>query len=277
VTADDDKSGATPNGDSSDATCLEEREADGAPDEARPPARQTGEIRMLSGPDERRWEFVRLLRIMWEFLTGFRKLHFVGPCVTVFGSARFDEGNRYYELAREVGRRTADTGFTVMTGGGPGLMEAANRGAKDVGGRSVGCNIELPFEQDPNDYLDDWLEFRYFFVRKVMLVKYSFGFVILPGGFGTMDECFETLTLVQTDKIREFPVILMGTDYWGDLVDFIRDEMVEKGTISPDDPDILHVTDDVDDAVAHLKRTAVDDFDLSYEAPVEPSSWLGES
>lgn len=233
--------------------------------------------RLLEGPTKRRWEFARLFRIMWEFLVGFRKLHFVGPCVSIFGSARFEEGHRYYELAREVGRRTADLGFTVLTGGGPGIMEAANRGAKDVGGRSFGCNIQLPFEQEANEYLDDWLDFRYFFVRKVMLVKYSYGFVILPGGFGTMDECFETLTLIQTDKIREFPVVLMGTDYWDEMLDFIHNDMVDDGTISQGDPDLFFVTDSVDEAMDHLREAAIEGFDLSYKRPVEPSSLLGEN
>jgi uncharacterized protein (TIGR00730 family) len=147
-------------------------------------------------------ELIRVLRIMVEFVRGFRALHFVGPCVTVFGSARFKEDHPYYALGREVGRELARAGFTVMTGGGPGIMEAANRGAKEVGGRSVGCNIELPAEQKPNQYLDRFITFHHFFVRKVMLVKYSYAFVALPGGFGTLDEIFETATLVQTGKIR---------------------------------------------------------------------------
>lgn len=277
MTTDDDSSPPAPPDASSDGSSPADEGTDEDSDSDRPPSRQTDEIRMLSGPEKRRWELVRLLRIMWEFLTGFRKLHFIGPCVTVFGSARFGEDNRYYQMAREVGRRAAETGFTVMTGGGPGIMEAANRGAKDVGGRSFGCNVQLPFEQEPNDYLDDWLEFRYFFVRKVMLVKYSYGFVIMPGGFGTMDECFETLTLIQTDKIREFPVVVMGTDYWGDVLEFIHEDMIEDETISPEDTDLLYVTDDVDEAVAHLEQAATEKFDLSYEPPVSPRTWLGES
>src|SRR5262245_21448532 len=158
--------------------------------------------RFLQGPQARRSELFRAIRIFIEFIRGFRALHFVGPCVTVFGSARFKEDHPYYALGREVGRALARAGFTVMTGGGPGIMEAANRGAKDVGGRSVGCNIELPEEQRPNPYLDRWITFRHFFVRKVMLVKYSYAFVALPGGFGTLDEIFETATLVQTGKIK---------------------------------------------------------------------------
>jgi hypothetical protein len=230
------------------------------------------DIRFLRGPRKRRSELWRILRIMWEFVVGFRKLHFVGPCVTVFGSARFEEDHRYYKLARRMAARTAKLGFTIMTGGGPGIMEAANRGAKDVDGKSIGCNIQLPFEQEANPYLDDWIDFNYFFVRKVMLVKYSYGFVIMPGGFGTMDEFFETLTLIQTDKIRDFPIILMGRDYWADMIDFVHDEMIDDATISPDDTDLFCLTDSVDEAIAHLQQAAIDEFELTYE----PSTLLGE-
>ena len=164
----------------------------------------------LSGPGKRVSELVRAGRIFTEFLRGFRRLHFVGPCVTVFGSARFPEDHVYYRLAREVGAQLAHAGFTVMTGGGPGVMEAANRGAQEAGGRSIGCNIELPCEQEPNPYLDEWVEFDHFFVRKVMLVKYSYAFVVMPGGFGTMDEIFETLTLVQTGiHLRNIRVVFV--------------------------------------------------------------------
>ena len=177
-------------------------------------ASATGEERrFLSGRRPRGLELWHTLRIFFEFIYGYRCLHFVGPCVTVFGSARFDEEHENYALAREMGRRIARAGFTVMTGGGPGIMEAANRGAKDVGGRSVGCNIELPVEQKPNAYLDRWVTFRHFFVRKMMLVKYSYAFVVMPGGFGTLDELFEAATLIQTGKIKSFPVILMGVEY----------------------------------------------------------------
>ncbi|MFP4598786.1 MAG: TIGR00730 family Rossman fold protein [Persicimonas sp.] len=233
------------------------------------------EIRFLEGPKTRRFEFVRLVRIMWEFLRGFRKLHFVGPCVTVFGSARFEEGHDYYKLARATGAALAQKGFTVMTGGGPGIMEAANRGAKDVGGKSIGCNIELPFEQVANPYLDEWIDFRYFFVRKVMLVKYSYAFVIMPGGFGTMDEVFETLTLIQTGKIHDFPVVLMGKDYWKPILDFVETMMIEVGTISPEDRELLTVTDDIDEMLEVLDKKAIDQFELTYEE-TEKSRLLGE-
>jgi len=210
----------------------------------------------LAGPAWRLVELRRLGRILLEFLRGFRKLHFVGPCVTVFGSARFPEGHPYYEMARETGRLLAEAGFTVMTGGGPGVMEGANRGALEAGGRSVGCNIELPHEQRPNPYLDFFLEFRYFFVRKVMLVKYSHGFVVLPGGFGTMDEIFETATLIQTGKIPSFPLILMGTEYWRPLFEMLRGTMLPHGTIESSDIDRLQLTDSPEVAIAAVERYA---------------------
>ena len=175
------------------------------------------ETKFLQGPQKRQSECWQAFKIFRELVTGFRKLHFVGPCVTVFGSARFDETHRYYGMAREVGRLLAKSGFTVMTGGGPGIMEAANRGAKDAGGRSIGCNIVLPLEQKPNPYVDSWIDFEYFFVRKLMLVKYSYAFVVMPGGFGTLDELFEVATLIQTGKVENFPVALMGADYWRPL------------------------------------------------------------
>ena len=210
----------------------------------------------LEGPSRRRSELVRAIKIFIEFIRGFRQLHFLGPCVTVFGSARFDEQHRYYGLAREMGRRLATAGFAVMTGGGPGIMEAANRGARDVGGLSVGCNIRLPQEQQHNPYLDKWVEFHYFFVRKVMLVKYSYAFVVMPGGFGTLDEIFETLTLVQTGKIKDFPIVLMGVSYWQPLVDFLRDRLVTEGTVDADDPDRVLLTDSPDEALRHILRAA---------------------
>ncbi|MCB9897222.1 MAG: TIGR00730 family Rossman fold protein [Planctomycetes bacterium] len=187
----------------------------------------------------------------------------MGPAVTVFGSARFDESHRYYALAREMGRRLARSGFTVMTGGGPGIMEAANRGAREERGPSVGCNIKLPKEQAPNPYLDRFVDFHYFFVRKVMLVKYSYAFVVLPGGFGTMDEIFETATLVQTAKICDFPLVLMGTDYWRPLIEFLRQRMVPEGTIAAADVDRFVLTDDPDQALAAILESAFSRFGLT--------------
>ena len=177
----------------------------------RPPP--SPDVPFLRGPQLRGLELKRAVQIFVEILKGFRALHFVGPCVTVFGSARFREDQPHYQTGREVGALLARAGFTVMTGGGPGIMEAANRGAKEVGGRSIGCNIELPQEQAPNPYLDRWVTFKHFFVRKVMLVKYSYAFIAMPGGFGTLDEVTEAATLIQTGKIAGFPMVLMGVDF----------------------------------------------------------------
>lgn len=202
-----------------------------------------------------------------------RGLHFVGPCISVFGSARFPEGHRYYEMARIMGQRIArDLGMTTLTGGGPGIMEAANRGAREVGGPSVGCNIVLPHEQKENPYLDKFVLFRYFFVRKVLLVKYSYAFIILPGGFGTMDEFFETLTLIQTKKIANFPIVIMGMDYYQPMRDYME-FMAKEGTISPGDLDLLRFTDDPDEAIAHIRHYLTTNF-----KPVQrkPKWWLFE-
>jgi uncharacterized protein (TIGR00730 family) len=229
----------------------------------------------LEGPQSRTSELARVIRVSRDFIRGIRGLHFVGPCVTVFGSARFPEDHRYYAMARDVGQRLGRAGFTVMTGGGPGIMEAANRGARDVGARSVGCNIILPQEQKPNPYVDRWIEFRYFFVRKVMLVKYSYAFVVLPGGFGTMDEIFECATLIQTGKIRNFPLILMGTDYWQPLREFICHRMVGEGTILPADCERLLFTDSVDEAMERILSAATREFGLVWKA--RPRWYFGES
>ena len=229
---------------------------------------ETDEGTFLAGPQRRGSELARIWRIALEFVRGFRELHFIGPCVTVFGSARFTSEHRYYELARETGERLARAGFAVMTGGGPGVMEAANRGAQDGGGLSVGCNIELPHEQSANDYLDLSVDFRYFFVRKVMLVKYSTAFVILPGGFGTMDEIFETATLVQTGKISNFPLVLLGTDYWRGLREFMDRTMVPERTISPEDAQRFVVTDSPAEAVDQILETTTEKFGLRWQPRV---------
>lgn len=211
-----------------------------------------------------------------ELIRGFRSLHFVGPCVTVFGSARFKETHPYYQQAREIGAKLAQSGFTVMTGGGPGIMEAANRGAKDVGGRSIGCNIELPHEQKPNPYLDQWITFRYFFVRKVMLVKYSYAFIGMPGGFGTLDEIFELATLIQTGKIKEFPLVLVGKSFWEPLVGFIRDRMLHEQTIDPQDLDRITISDDLDEIVQTITQTTMKRFGLNYGRPSRRRWFLWE-
>ena len=233
------------------------------------------ERHFLEGPHSRSHEFLTLIRITWELLRGFRLLHFVGPCVTVFGSARFKDDHPFYDLARKVGSRLAEMGFTVMTGGGPGIMEAANRGAKDAGGTSVGCNIKLPQEQQPNRYLDKFMTFRYFFVRKVMLVKYSYAFIVMPGGVGTLDELFESLTLIQTKKILGFPVVLMGTDYWEPITEMMK-RAVAAGTISPSDLSLFLITDSVDVAMQHLEKHAIEQFGLKRHTGMRRLGWLGE-
>ncbi len=212
------------------------------------------EPEFLEGPGSRRFELWFAIKVFWEFLRGFRGLHFIGPCVTVFGSARFKEGHPHYEAARQVSAQIAgELGLAIMTGGGPGIMEAANRGAHEAGGRSVGCNIRLPHEQKENPYLDKFVTIRYFFVRKVLLIKYSYAFVIFPGGFGTMDEFFETLTLVQTKKIDNFPIVVMGKEYYQPLHDYLQ-FMAEQGTISPEDMSLLLFTDNPDHAIAHIRQ-----------------------
>jgi hypothetical protein len=192
----------------------------------------------------------RVFRIMGEFVEGFEGLEGVEPAVSIFGSARMKEGQPYYEMTREVARKLAQSGFSIITGGGPGLMEAGNRGAQEGGGRSVGLNIFLPSEQVPNEYADTMINFRYFFVRKVMFVKYATAFVIMPGGFGTMDEFFESMTLIQTDKVEPFPVILIGKVFWNRLVGWINNVMLRRyHYISPGDPDLFRVTDSLREAV----------------------------
>jgi uncharacterized protein (TIGR00730 family) len=229
----------------------------------------------LEGPRLRRTELASVVKIALEFIKGFRTLHFVGPCVTVFGSARFQEDHPYYALARRVGGGLARLGFTVMTGGGPGIMEAANRGARENGGRSVGCNIVLPQEQKLNPYLDVNVTFEHFFVRKVMLVKYSYAFVVMPGGLGTMDELFEATTLIQTGKIEGFPVVVFGREYWKPLFDLLQG-MVRAGTVGAGDLDLLLMTDSVDDAMAHIEEHAIERFGLVRRKLPKRSRMLGE-
>lgn len=229
---------------------------------------------MLEGPHSRFDEFFTLFRIMADFLRGFRVLHFVGPCVTVFGSARIRQASPEYEMARQMGAGLARLGFTVMTGGGPGIMEAANRGAKEVGGRSVGCNIRLAFEQVPNDYLDRCVTFYYFFVRKTLLVKYSYAFVVMPGGAGTLDELFEALTLIQTGKIENFPIVVMGTEYWRELISLLE-KMARLGMIGAADLSLVYVTDSVEEAIEHIRRKAIEPFGLK-RVVRRNLPWLGE-
>lgn len=233
------------------------------------------ERRFLEGPRNRRRELLFSFKVLFEFLKGFRALHFVGPCVTVFGSARFKEDHFYYQEAVKMGAEISKIGFTVITGGGPGIMEAANKGAFEAGGRSVGCNIVLPHEQAENPFVQKSVEFRYFFVRKTLLLKYSYAFVIMPGGWGTMDELFEALTLIQTGKMNEFPVIIFGKEYWKNLIELI-DDMVEKGTVSSNDLRHLLVTDSIDESIAHLKKYSIQKFGLKTKKRFKPSAWFGE-
>jgi len=207
-------------------------------------------------------------------------LHFVGPCVTVFGSARFKEDHPYYEKARELAAAIARLGFTIITGGGPGIMEAANRGAKDVGGRSVGCNIVLPHEQFHNKYLDKWVNIKYFFIRKILLAKYSYAFVVMPGGFGTLDEYFEAITLIQTKKVSNFPIIIFDKEFHKHLLDHIS-YMRKQGTISEEDLSLFLVTDSVDEAIEYIKKKSIEGFGLKYSSGKrsrvpKPLRWLFE-
>jgi uncharacterized protein (TIGR00730 family) len=200
----------------------------------------------------------RTLRIMGEFVEGFDALADIGPAVSIFGSARIGRRNRYYGAARRLAAALVKEGFAIITGGGPGVMEAANRGAKEAGGLSIGCNIELPFEQGLNEYVDLGMEFRYFFVRKMMFVKYAEGFVIFPGGFGTLDELFEALTLIQTGKVEHFPVVLYGKDYWDGMMQWIREKPLYEEKVSLEDLDLLTITSDIDEAceaITHHHRS----------------------
>ena len=230
------------------------------------------EFKFLSGPTSRWKEFTSVLSIGAAFIKGFRHLHFVGPCITVFGSARTRENQPYYQAAVQFGEQIAKKGFGVMTGGGPGIMEAANRGARNVGGKSIGVNIELPMEQQPNPYLDISIDIEQFYVRKVMLLKYSYAFIVLPGGFGTLDELFETITLIQTKKTKRFPIVLYGKAYWERMLGFIE-VMEQEGTISEADKSLYLVTDSVEEGLDHV----FDFIKTNFKTAVQKPKWiLGE-
>lgn len=233
------------------------------------------EIKFLQGPQSRWEEFKFTVKVLIEFVRGFRALHFVGPCVTFFGSARFEEDHEYYQLTRKAAGEIAKLGFTIMTGGGLGLMEAANRGAKEVGGKSVGCNIVLPMEQKPNAYLDKWVTIRYFFIRKTLLIKYSFAFIVMPGGFGTLDEFFEALTLTQTKKIQQFPIIVFNKAFHHELLEHIE-LMKQKQTISDNDLDLILVTDSINEAVLFIREHSIAKYGLVTSHKVSPARWLFE-
>ena len=241
------------------------------------PILKKGETQYLEGPKQRHRELGFAIKVFFQFIKGFRTLHFVGPCITVFGSARFKEGHEHYEKAREVGKAIAEMGFTTLTGGGPGIMEAANRGAFEAGGKSVGCNIVLPFEQHPNPYVQTTVNIRYFFVRKMLLEKYSYAFVAMPGGIGTLDEIFETAVLIQTGKLREFPFVLMGKSFWTPLLDYLRDTLLAAGTIDTADVARWLVTDSTEEAVKYIREHSLSQFGLTYGPRAKPRWWLGES
>ncbi len=226
----------------------------------------------LEGPKSRSYEFSFALKVFFQFIKGFRNLHFVGPCITVFGSARFKEDHIYYKKAQEIGKRISEIGFTTITGGGPGIMEAANRGAYENGGMSVGCNIKLPFEQKANKYVQKSITFEYFFVRKTLLIKYSYAFVCMPGGFGTMDELFEMLTLIQTKTLIQFPIILFGKEFYKDLEELMGN-MVKEQTINPEDLQLVLITDSVDEAMEHIQTYITKNYKIK---PRKRLWWLLE-
>ncbi len=233
------------------------------------------EIKFLEGPQSRWKEFRFSFSVLLEFIKGFRVLHFVGPCVTIFGSARFKENDITYKQTQDLAGEIAKLGFTIMTGGGPGVMEAANRGAKEVGGRSVACNIVLPMEQKPNPYLDKWVSIKYFFVRKTLLIKYSYAFVVMPGGFGTLDEYFEALTLIQTKMLNEFPIIIFDKAYHKDIIEHIE-RMKERGAIAVNDLELCLFTDSIPDAVKHIQDKSIKKFGLKAAKKQHTSKWFFE-
>ena len=224
------------------------------------------EIQFFQGPQNRWKNFQYAVSVFFEFIKGFRALHFVGPCVTVFGSARFKEDHFFYKQTRQLSAEIAKLGFTIMTGGGPGIMEAANRGAKDVGGKSVGCNIVLPHEQKHNPYLDKWVDIKYFFLRKTLLIKYSYAFIVMPGGFGTLDEFFGAITLIQTRKIQMFPIIIFDKEFYQNIIEH-NEKMLEVGTISESDMKLYIVTDSIPEAIRYIKEKSILAFGLKYMKP----------
>lgn len=234
--------------------------------------RPKDESKFLQEPQTRLYNLRFAFRVFIEFMKGMRALHFTGPCITIFGSARFTEEHEYYKSAYQFGKKVSAIGATVMTGGGPGIMEAANRGAFENGGQSVGCNIFLPQEQMHNSYMHKWVMIKYFFVRKTLMLKYSYGFIVMPGGFGTMDELFETATLIQTKTIRNFPIVIYGCAYHKPLREFLA-KMVAQKTIAAGDLDLLLFTDNIEEGIAHIRKYLLDNYELKRR---EPSKWLFE-
>jgi len=235
---------------------------------------QTDESLFLRGPLSRAKELFFSFRVFFSFIKGFRKMHFIGPCVTVFGSARFTKDSEHYKNAVKIGEALSKIGFSIMTGGGPGIMEAANKGAYETGGYSVGCNIILPFEQKPNPYLHKWIDIRYFFVRKFLLMKYSFAFVVMPSGIGTLDELFEALTLIQNKMIQNFPIVIFDSEYHKELCQHIQ-VMAKNESISQEDMKLLFVTDSVDDLITHIETHAIKKFGLIKKR--NPKWWFAEN
>lgn len=233
------------------------------------------EKKFLDGPHSRWKELKYAFSVFHQLIVGLRKLHFIGPCVTIFGSARFKEDHPYYQLTRKVSAEIAQLGFAIMTGGGPGIMEAANRGAKDVNGLSIGCNVVLPNEQLHNKYLDNFVTLDYFFVRKELLRKYSFAFIVMPGGFGTLDEFFEALTLVQTHKSQKFPIVIMGVDFHKNLIAHIL-KMAQEKTINNEDLQLILFTDSIEEAVDHIQKFSIDAFNLKLKKAKRTMWILGE-
>lgn len=233
------------------------------------------ELPFLQGPRSRFKEFLFTLKVQYYFIKGFRKMHFIGPCVTVFGSARSTPDSKHYQQAEKIGAELSKLGFTIMTGGGPGIMEAANKGAFEAGGFSVGVNIILPFEQKPNPYLHKWIDIPYFFVRKFLLMKYSYAYVVMPGGMGTLDELFEAVTLIQTKLIQNFPIVVFDSEYHKELIEHIH-LMAKNESIDPEDTELIFVTDSADDVVKYLKVHAIKKFGLK-KTQYKPKWWYGEN
>jgi uncharacterized protein (TIGR00730 family) len=229
----------------------------------------------VQGPLSRFRDLIFTFKVQFNFIKAFRKMHFIGPCVTIFGSARFGPETNHYKSAEKIGAEMAKLGFAVMTGGGPGIMEAANKGAYEARGYSVGCNIILPIEQNPNPYLHKWINIPYFFVRKVILIKYSYAFIVMPGGIGTLDELFEALMLIQTKMISNFPIVIFDRDYHKELCHHIE-IMVAQESISPEDMKLLFVTDSIEEMVAHIKKHTIEKFGLKKQKP-NNRWWLGEN
>ncbi len=236
---------------------------------------QKTESPFLKGPRSRFKEFIFTLKVQYNFIKGFRKMHFIGPCVTVYGSARFEPDSEHYKNAEKIGAELSKLGFTIMTGGGPGIMEAANKGAYEAGGYSVGVNIILPFEQKPNPYLHKWIDIPYFFIRKFLLMKYSYAYVVMPGGMGTLDELFEAITLIQTKIIQNFPIVIFDKTYHKELIEHIE-LMIKQESISPQDKDLIFVTDSTEEVVNHIKLHSIEKFGL-VKKQYKPKWWYGEN